>query len=97
MRENIPQHNIVDEKLRYLIDSEAIPPTNAYTYYSKELGFKVKNMMSQRYWNRFVNLCDLTIVNYVLSFPQPGNWNYWLYAACQARKVIYFDAKSDNT
>lgn len=97
MRE-IPDTNIVDEKLKYLVDSGVIPPTNAYTYYDKNLGFKVKNVMSQRYWNRFVNLCDLTVVNYILSFPQSGNWNHWLYVACQERKGIYFDAKSpDNT
>lgn len=84
---SIPIDNIVDQRLKYLVDSGIMPPTNGKIWV-KEFGFKVNNYMSQRYWDRFVNLCDKKIINYVLSFPQEGNWNYWLYKACEKRKAI---------
>lgn len=40
---------------------------------------------SQEYWDKFISRCDDDLVEYVLSFPQPGNWNGWLYAACEKR------------
>ena len=80
--------DIVDERLTELIDMGSLPGVNEYTYYSKEFGMKMSNRMSQRYWDRFINLCDNEIIDIILSMEQPKNWNAWLYKACQKRRGI---------
>ena len=79
--------NIVDQRLDDLVEMGSIKPINGMIY-SSQLGFKISNKMSQRYWDRFINLCNDEIVDFVLSVPQTGNWNGWLYAACEKRKGI---------
>jgi hypothetical protein len=85
--ERISRMNIVDQKLDELVKIGSIKGINETTY-CKEFGGKIKNLYSQRYWDRFINLCNNEIIDYVLSMPQTGNWNGWLYASCEKRKGI---------
>jgi len=71
----IGNQNIVDRRLQKLIDMGELEDVHS------NLQLKV----SQEYWDKFINRCDDELVEYVLSFPQPSNWNGWLYAACEKR------------
>ena len=77
MSEKICNNNIVDERLHYLQSIGKMP---------KDDGLFQK--MDHKYWKKFIDQCDDDIVDYVLSFPQPGNWNGWLYAQCEIRRGL---------
>ena len=74
----VPNNNKVDMRLQQLIDMRKLEDTKKNRWLLYE----------QDFWDKFVNLCDDDLVDYVLSFPQPRNWNGWLYAACEKRRGL---------
>ena len=68
----IPNNNIVDRRLKQLTDMGKIDDVSLNKY-------------NQEYWDKFISFCDEELCKYVLKFPQTGNWNGWLYAACEKR------------
>jgi hypothetical protein len=71
----ISKFNIVDTKLDFLIRKGKLAPTR-------------DNLYNQEYWDKFISMCDDEIVDFILSFPQSGHWNGWLYAACEKRRGL---------
>lgn len=78
MKERVPNNNIVDARLAKLVSFGKIEDTE------KNRGL----LWDQAFWDKFVSMCDDDIVDYILSFKQPGNWNGWLYAACEKRRGL---------
>lgn len=76
MGKRVRYPNIVDERLKYLVSVGVM----------KDSKDDSMLLWKQEYWDEFVRNCDNDIVDYVLSFPQSGNWNGWLYAACEKRR-----------
>jgi len=79
--------NIVDYRLEQLISMGKLDDSSNRTY-SEEFKFKIPNVYSQQYWDKFIKMCEDDIVDFVLSKPQPGNWNGYLYASCEKRRGL---------
>ena len=82
------KRNIIDHKLEQLEKEGKLPPSDEYTM-SKEYGFKIRNIMRQEYWIEFVAHLSDEELDFILSVPQSGNWNSWLYDAAQQAKGIF--------
>ena len=67
--------NRIDNRLAQLVELGELEDTRKLRYL----------LYDQKYWDKFVSRCDDELVEYVLSLPQSGNWNGWLYAACEKR------------
>ena len=78
MSEKVCNNNIVDMRLEQLVQMGKIESTKSNRWL----------LFDQDYWDKFIQYCDDDIVDYVLSFPQPRNWNGWLYAACEKRRGL---------
>lgn len=79
--------NIIDYKLIQLEKEGKIPKHMGYEF-NQRFGFETKNIMNIDFWEKFVSHLTDEDVDFILSYPQQGNWNAWLYEAAQNRKGI---------
>jgi hypothetical protein len=81
----VPLNNPIGNKIKELVKEEWIldPHSADHEVKTKNDTLKVRNVWSQRYWDRLVLFLDESDLRYILSFEQRGNWNYRLYEAAK--------------
>lgn len=77
----------IDDILKKLCDEEEFQTVRDYNEIIGEDGTIVTtcNAYNPAYWRRFTHFLSIEDAQFVLSFPQQGNWNYRLYDACQKK------------
>ena len=77
--------SIIDHRLNNLI-KQGLLEDNKSTYLLN--GTHISNNYSKEYWGKFIDLCDDFLIDYILSIPQNGTWNGWMYAVCEEKRGI---------
>jgi hypothetical protein len=74
----VPNINPVDMSIKLMIKDGIIDDWNNRSF-NPDVGFDVHNTMNPVYWKSVVDALGIDEIAYMLTFPQKGNWNYWLY------------------
>lgn len=81
----------IDRKLNDLIENKTIPDIDDVISSSEFGGEKVQARFAVEYWRQALSYFNEEEILFILSLPQPGNWNRYLYKAAQERKIELFN------
>lgn len=87
MEETLTRHEIIkriDDKLKNLIAEGSIPDASDITF-CEEFNMKILNKFSSEYWKKVVSFYTEEELSALLSIPQSGNWNRFLYDEAKIR------------
>lgn len=74
----------IDGKLEFLIKEKKIEDTRGISY-NLEWNMQTSNILSSEYWKKVVSFYTEDELADLVSIPQSGNWNRFLYKEAQNR------------
>lgn len=78
--------DMVDDKYDILVKDGLIEDDLSHIF-DEELKIHVRVVYSKQYWKKVLSFYNEQEILAILSLPQPGNWNRYLYQAAKERKI----------